>query len=127
MVEKTRLKSYFSFIGVANLARGSRSYATEQLHSSTFGCILEILSNLVLRNFLVTLKLFLNAKCSLSLRSKLSTGHEKWFLNANLFLIKTFLITMFDCTNRIVTHISKSFFWSWGELTKVCHRQLMKS
>ena len=55
-------------------------------------------SNLVIRNFLVTLKLFLNAKCSLSLWSKLTIGHRKWFLNTNLFLIKTFLITKFDCT-----------------------------
>ena len=59
--------------------------------------LLHIQSNLVIRNFLVTLKLFLNAKCSLSLRSKLTIGHGKWFLNTNLFLIKTFLITKFDC------------------------------
>jgi hypothetical protein len=52
-------------------------------------------SNLVIRNFLVTLKLFLNAKCS-SLCRKLAIGHWKWFLNTNLFLIKTFLITKFD-------------------------------
>ena len=57
-------------------------------------------SNLVIRNFLVTLKLFLNAKCSLSLWSKLTIGHWKWFLNNNLFLIKTFLITKFDCKSR---------------------------
>ena len=55
-------------------------------------------SNLVIRNFLVNLKLFLNAKCSLSLWSKLAFGHGKWFLNTNLFLIKPFLITKFDCT-----------------------------
>ena len=53
--------------------------------------------NLVIRNFSVTLKLFLNAKCSLSLWSKLTIGHGKWFLNTNLFLIKTFLIAKFDC------------------------------
>ena len=58
---------------------------------------LKIQSNLVIRNFLVTLKLFLNAKSSLSLRSILAFGHGKWFLNTNLFLIKTFLITKFDC------------------------------
>ena len=46
---------------------------------------------------LVTLKLFLNAKCSLSLWSRLAFGHGKWFLNTILFLIKTFLITKFDC------------------------------
>ena len=51
-------------------------------------------SNLVIRNFLVTLKLFLNAKCSLSLWSKLTIGHGKWFLKSNLFLIKTFLISL---------------------------------
>ena len=49
-------------------------------------------SNLVIRNFLVTLKLFLNAKCSLSLWSKLTIGHGKWFLITNLCLI-----TKFDC------------------------------
>ena len=52
-----------------------------------------IQSNLVIRNFLVALKLFLNAKCSSSLWSKLTIGHGKWFLNINLFLIKTFLIS----------------------------------
>ena len=55
-------------------------------------------SNLVIRNFLVTLKLFLNAISSLSVWSKLTIGHWKWFLNANSFLIKTFLITKFDCS-----------------------------
>ena len=55
-------------------------------------------SNLVIRNFLVALKLFLNANCSLFLWSKLKIGNGKWFLNTNLFLIKTFLITKFDCT-----------------------------
>ena len=48
-------------------------------------------SNLKIRNFLVTLKLFLNTKCSLSLWSKLTIGHWKWFLNTNLFLIKVWL------------------------------------
>ena len=63
---------------------------------STHNWIVQL--NLVIRNFLVTLKLFLNAKCSLFLWSKLTIGHGKWFLNTNLFLIKTFLITKFDCT-----------------------------
>ena len=58
----------------------------------------ELQSNLAIRNFLVTLKLFLNAKCSLSLWSKWQIGHGKWFLNTNLFLIKKFLIAKFDCT-----------------------------
>ena len=44
---------------------------------------LNIQSNLMIWNFLVTLKLFLNAKCSLSLWSKLTIGHRKWFLNTN--------------------------------------------
>ena len=35
-------------------------------------------SNLEIRNFLVTLKLFLNAKCSLSLWSKLTIGDKKF-------------------------------------------------
>ena len=55
-------------------------------------------SNLAIRTFLVALKLFLNAKSSLSLWSKWQIGHGKWFLNTNLFLIKHFLITKFDCT-----------------------------
>ena len=49
-------------------------------------------------NFLVALKLFLSAKCSLSLWSKLAIGPGKWFLNTNLFLIKSFPISKFDCT-----------------------------
>ena len=65
-------------------------------------------SNLVIRNFLVTLKLFLNAKCSLSLWSKLVFCHGKWFLNTNLFLIKTFLTTKFDCI----------YFLSYNDLTR---------
>ena len=55
-------------------------------------------SNKAIRNFLVALKLFLNAKNSLSLWSKWQIGHGKWFLNTNLFLIKPFLIAKFDCT-----------------------------
>ena len=43
----------------------------------------------------------------LILRSKLTIGHWKWFLNTNLFLIKLFLITKFDCTKRI----RKFRFW----------------
>ena len=58
----------------------------------------EVQSNLAIRNFLVALKLFLNAKSSLSLWSKWQIGHRKWFLNTNLFLIKPFLIAKFDCT-----------------------------
>ena len=54
-------------------------------------------SNLVIRNLLVPLKLFLNTKCSLSLWSKLTIGHGKWFLKTNFFPIKMFLATKFDC------------------------------
>ena len=53
---------------------------------------------MAIRNFLVTLKLFLNAKCSLFVWSKWQIGHRKWFLNTNLFLIKPFLTATFDCT-----------------------------
>ena len=56
-----------------------------------------IQSNLAIRNFLVALKLFLNAKSFLSLWSKWQIGHGKWFLNTNLFIIKSFLIAKFDC------------------------------
>ena len=74
---------------------------------------LVVQSNSVIRNFLVTLKLFLNANCSLSLRSKWTIGHGIWFLYTNLFLIKTFLITKFDCnikTNKI------KFVPKWGKI-----------
>ena len=54
--------------------------------------------NLAIRNFFIALKLFLNAKSSLSLWSKWQIGHRKWFLNTNLFLIKPFLIAKFDCS-----------------------------
>ena len=54
-------------------------------------------SNLVIRNLLVPLKLFLNTKCSLSLWSKLTIGHGKWFLKTNFFPTKMFLATKFDC------------------------------
>ena len=50
-------------------------------------------SNLSIRNFLVALKLFLNATSSLSSWSKWQIGHRKWFLNTNLFLI-----AKFDCS-----------------------------
>ena len=59
-----------------------------------------IQSNLAIRNFLFALKLFLNAKSSLSLWSKWQIGHRKWFLNTNLFPIKPFLIAKFDWTLR---------------------------
>ena len=54
-------------------------------------------SNLMIRNFSVILKLFLNPKCSLSLWNKLAICHRKWFLNTNLFLI-----IKFDCTWYII-------------------------
>ena len=40
----------------------------------------QIQSKLAIRNFLVALILFLNAKSSLSLWSKWQIGHRKWFL-----------------------------------------------
>ena len=62
----------------------------------------EVQSNLAVRNFLVTLKLFLNAVSSLSLCSKWQIGHRKWFLNTNLFLIKPFLIAKIDRTKVLL-------------------------
>ena len=62
---------------------------------------MEVQSNLAIRNFLVALKLFLNAKSSLSLWSKWLIGHRKWLLNTNLSLIKPFLIAKFDCTRSL--------------------------
>ena len=78
---------------------------TFKFNSVSFRISLEVQSNLAIRNFSVTLKLFLNAKCSLSLWSKLAFGRKKWFLNTNLFLIKQFLIAKFDCTCHLV------FWW----------------
>ena len=51
--------------------------------------LLKVQSNLVIRNFLVILKLFLNAKCSLSLWSKLTSGHGKSMGNGALTPIST--------------------------------------
>ena len=51
-----------------------------------------------------TLELFLNAKCSLSLWSKLAFGHTKWFLNTNLFLIKQFFNAKFDYTTYLINY-----------------------
>ena len=62
-----------------------------------FICTFWLQSNLAIRNFLVALSLFLNAKSSLSLWSKWQIDRRKWFLNTNLFLIKLFLIVKFDC------------------------------
>ena len=59
------------------------SYARKRLWQSNHRDLRLEQSNLVIRIFLVTLKLFLNAKRSLSLWSKLTIGHRKWFLNTN--------------------------------------------
>jgi hypothetical protein len=83
---------------VSSISRMFSDMTKFVLRSSSFSKEKQIQSNLVIKNFWVTLKLFLNAKCSLSLWSKLTIGHGKWFLNTNLFLIQTFLITKFDCT-----------------------------
>ena len=69
-------------------------YEKEKYHKF----LLLVQSNLAIRNFLVALKLFINAKSSLSLWSKWQIDHRKWFLNTNLFLIKPFLIAKFDCS-----------------------------
>ena len=68
----------------------------------------KIQSNLAIRNFLVTLELFLNAKCSPFLWCQLTISHEKWFLNTNLFLIKQFLIAKFDCTTMYILQACRS-------------------
>ena len=72
-------------------------YRVDIWYTSTFYCV-NVQSNLAIRNCLGTLKLFLNAKCSLFIWSKWQIGHRKWFLNTNKFLNKTFLIAKFDCT-----------------------------
>ena len=68
-----------------------------------------IQSNLVIRNFLVTLELFLNAKCSLHYEVNWQLVKGKWFLNNKMFLIKTFLITKFDCTNKNFGNLPETF------------------
>ena len=79
----------FSFVGC------QLTWFTQTLNPIIQTCwlFLQLQSNLVMRNFLVILKLFLNAKYSLSLWSKLTIGHRIWFLSTNLVLIKTFLTT----------------------------------
>ena len=76
----------------------STQYLTLTFWNTVWNIKSVIQLNLGIRNFLVTLNLFLNTKCSLSFWSKLTIGHGKWYLNTNLFFIKTFLITKFDCT-----------------------------
>ena len=75
--------------------------------SKALDALKHIQSNLVIRNFLVILKLFLNAKCSLPLWSQWSFGHEKWFLNTNLFLIKTFLSPSLTVIHIFLAKFSK--------------------
>ena len=69
---------------------------------------LKIQSNLAIRNFLFALRLFLNAKSSLSLWSKCQIDRRKWFLNTNLFLIKPLHIAKFDC---------RRIFYVWNDFT----------
>ena len=94
-----------------------------------------IQSNLVIRNFLVTLKLFLNAKCSLSLWSKWQIGHGKWFLNTNFSLSNRSLspsLTVFInlhyflwdcklCIGIIPKYLCRLFLWIefWLEKLKI--------
>ena len=75
---------------------------------------MNVQSTLVIRNFLVILKWFLNAKCSLSLWRKTAIGHGKWFLHTNLFLIKMFLITKLDCI-LLVEILCSIYSIKWSE------------
>ena len=46
-------------------------------------------------------------------------GDRKWFLSTNLFLIKTFLITKFECTSKILFSC-RCFFWiCWNIVTPI--------
>ena len=68
--------------------------------------------NVVIRNFLVTLKLFLTLM-------KLAFGHKKWFLITNLFLIKLFLITKSNCTLLYISlYSSTQIFRGLGMMPK---------
>ena len=73
------------------------------------------------KELLVVLKLFLNAKSSLSLWSKWQIAQWKWFFNTNLFLIKPFLIAKFDCIDIWVKEIifQEKLWWknvSWSAM-----------
>ena len=70
----------------------------------------KIQSNLVVRNFLVTLKLFLNTKSSLSLWSKLAFGHGKWFLKTNLFHSK---LSLSPSLTVLYIFYSPAGKWCW--------------
>ena len=66
-------------------------------------------SNCVIRNFWVTLKLFLNAKCTLSLWSKKVNGCGKWFLNTNFSLSNRSLspsLTVYTYTMQFINTLS---------------------
>ena len=41
-------------------------------------------------------------------------GHGKWFLNTNMFLIKLFLITNFDCIRTQVLFKGGSYMRKYG-------------
>ena len=92
----------------------------EAWRSSDF-LIFVVQSNLAIRNFLVALKLFLNAKSSLSLWNKWQIGHRKWFLIANLFLIKPFLIAKFDCSSTFIADYRLCFL---RKLTHLWNRNI---
>ena len=59
-------------------------------------CAYVVQSHLVIINFLVTLKLFLNSKCSLSLWSKLANWSQEMVPIHQFVPYKPFLITKFE-------------------------------
>ena len=67
--------------------------------------ILQILIylNLVIRNFLVTLRFSLTPNIPYPYEENWYIEHRKQFLNTNLFLIKPFLITKFDCSMYFIS------------------------
>ena len=82
-------------------------------------------SNLAIRNFLVTLKLFFNVKWSLFIWSKWQIDYRKWFLNTNKFLIAKFdCISKFqriklELVSKDLNHFGAivSFFQDWAPET----------
>ena len=76
----------------------------------------QVLRKQGIRNFIVTLILFLITKCSLSLCSKLAISHLKRFPNTTLFLIKLFLITKFYCTNAGIPKVWLYIVFFWAVL-----------
>ena len=94
------------------------------VRTSPFWYKIHIQSKLAIRNFLVALKLFLNAKSSLPLWSKWQIGHRKWFLKTVPYcqvLCKSGIIII---SNRLGLRVQKIIFSQksfWIHITIYIH------